>query len=313
VASVTTQKSELIYKTALAYVDAVLAVRVARLTKLQLASFQKQQSSVKRRLQEGLAHQADLQRAQLDTLTSRSKLLRAQNKQQQKLLQLAAIMQYNKPFAVAQQTQLPAWEFAKQPPQQLAQQAMAQRAKVKDRQLAIEMAKREHAAAWWDLFPSMQATAGVSHAAPLAGGDLQETLTWRAGAALLWSPYKGGTRYGNMRQTRSRIGQQRLQLQALTWEIWQHTHQQHHRLITLQQRVHMAQQAFSTSQQLHRSTVDLYNNGQATVLELSAAERDLANAEIGLAQVRSDLQRAQLDLAYTVGLLQQLTIATKLL
>ena len=264
----------------------------------------KQERAVQRRLQEGWSKTADLHRAHLDTLRSQDRLLQAQNKQQQALLALAALMGYRQQYVVVEKLALPAWRFHEHSPQQLFQQALSLRPQVAHHRLGINIAQRHYTTAWWDFSPTLQGKGGMTHTTQLLGEEnTTDRLAWTVGATLTWSPYRGGKRYGNLRQSRSQLGKERLQLQWFIRQLWRQVHQQHHRLITLQRSVDIAQQAHATSKQLHAGMLRLYEAGQATILELSEAERDLAKAQIHVAQTDANLQRIQLSLAHTVGVL----------
>ncbi len=122
---------------------------------------------------------------------------------------------------------------------------------------------------------------------------------------LKWDLFTGFERLNSIRKAQAQREATRAELRALELDLVGEVWSAYYTFATALKKYDFAVTLLNASQSAYDSNLKSYQNGLATILDLLASERDLANARYALIQSKADVLISAASVAYAIGAVPQ--------
>lgn len=302
---------EIAYRVAVgffAYQSALARVAAAQAT---LTAAAEGAASVQAKFNRGLATRPDLllavqeqAKASYDLQDARGALIQAQ-------ADLAASLGVSPTYTLSlvDLSSVPLPENLAQSTEKIVDQALEQRPDLIARLAELRAREAEVKKAWADFWPkiSMRGMVGDQYwgsVRPTPPGDQSYSLSHLVGAATLnleWTLFDGFERTNAVHEAVSKREASRAQLETLRLEIIRDIWKAYADTKTSLQKRDFANALLRAAEEAYAATRESYNHGLSTVIELLAAQKDLARARYTEIDSRAALLRSAATLVYAAG------------
>jgi outer membrane protein len=224
-------------------------------------------------------------------------------------LAVAAGVQANSAPDIESLETLPIPKALSQSVDQLINVAMRQRPDLAARVAAVRAAKADIDAARASLYPTLAASGyygfngfnyNLSSAPPIANFTAG-VPDYAALVTLKWDLFTGFEHLNSIRKAQAQREASRAELRALELDLVGEVWSAYYTFATALKKYDFALALLSASQSAYDSNLKSYQHGLATILDLLASERDLANAQYALIQSKADVLISAASVAYAIG------------
>ncbi len=233
----------------------------------------------------GTRPQSDVGRAEVDVANARVDLIRAQNAERLARVALNAAMGIDIDTPTQIRDNL-VYEPVSLDRSQIRAEALRQRPEYRQAKLQVGAAEATARQAFRDFFPDITGSG--------AYGGISEELTeeWNLTLSLTWSLYDGGGRIARYREARANVEGSRSRVQALELDLLREVEQAQITIEETQQRLQATQTAVASAEKNFSLAQGRFDNGIATILELTDAQLALTQAQNVEAQALADYRIA---------------------
>jgi outer membrane protein TolC len=278
---------------ATAVVDAMLATlagaRVAELNRIGLRAALERLTLTRVRLEYGQGTALDVDRALQDAAAARSAVIDGDEALRRTREALGAALGSAAPMAVARDIDLTRFEAAVAATCRLNDD-LERRPDVMAARTRVDLAERGVHDAELAFAPSVTLTSQLTYSsAPV----LAPNSTWSLGGALVVPIYEGGARYGALRDAKAALEQARQALASARLDAVVSSAQTLRSVSVLDDSRAVARTERDLAARIDQRTRDGYARGLGTSLDLVVSAQDLRQAEIRLALLDFDADRAR--------------------
>ncbi|RMG15801.1 MAG: TolC family protein [Deltaproteobacteria bacterium] len=293
------QQASLLYATLRTYYGAVAAQALVASARRQLDAAQAHRRTVARQVELKTATRIALQRADLEVVRGEQQLRVAEQAYRNARAALGQLMAREEEFEVVEPGALPP-----PPPtadvEALEARALAVRPEIVAQSAALEIAERMRTEAWMRYLPSLSLV-GSGRYNSNTSGFINDPFTGAVTVRLDWPLWDGGLREANLRETASRIREERLRLAQLEQKIRAEVRGNVADLALKEKAVETAEHGYALARATQADAKRLFELGAATSLDVIDANLAAFFAEVELTRAKLDLAQARLALAYVLG------------
>lgn len=300
-------RASLMLATTQTYYGAVTAKKMLAISEEQLENAGRHRDALRDREALGLVTAIALQRADLDVVRAEQQVRAAQQGYLIALGALGQLMAREEMFEVAEPPAVPAVEAGAEP-DTLIEQALSARPEIAMQRSSLSIAERMRTDAWMAFLPTINLV-GQGRYTSNTSGFTTDPIT---GAIMVQANipiYDGGTRYATLKETASRIRQEKLRLEQAEARIRSQVRGNVDDIALKQQALEIARRGLTLATDTRDNAQRLFDLGAATSLDVIDANLAVFFAQVELARAELDVEQARLGLAYVVGALTPMYVS----
>ncbi len=292
-------QASLMLATTQTYYGAVTAKKMHGIAEEQLENARRHRDALKEREALGMATAIALQRADLDVVRAEQSVRAAHQGYLIALGALGQLMAREELFHVEAPRPVPAIEGS-DPVDGLIARALAARPEIAVQRSSLAIAERMRTDAWMAFLPSLNLV-GQGRYSSNTSGFTSDPIT---GAIMVQANiplYDGGARYATLKETASKIEQEKLRLEQAESRIRSQVRGNVADIALKQQALEIARRGLTLASDTRANAERLFELGAATSLDVIDANLAVFFAQIELARAELDVEQARLGLAYVTG------------
>jgi outer membrane protein TolC len=276
-----------------AIVRVVSSERLSEISRVSLRTALETRELHRRRAALGAATAFDVLRAEQEVTASRAQIVSADETLRQAREALGAELGRAEPLGVTPNIELDA----------LAKDALAlckteskleDRADVRARQMAVDIAKRNVKSVDYDHAPTLDGTSQATYYAYDTQSPNREHLTWTIGAVLTWTLYDGGLRYGTRTANRGRLIEAETTLDDTRRRASIEVSQAQRSVSVAEANLRVSRETRDLAKESDRLARLAFANGSLTSFDVVDAARRLREAELDLTLKEFEVVRARI-------------------
>lgn len=179
--------------------------------------------------------------------------------------------------------------------------AMDHRPEIKGLELSVNQAEAGEGAAKAAWYPALSASAGVAGERSVDPGFNDEDFGFRAGLELRYNIFSGGVRQARLREAAARKAEARSSLANARLKVSAEVREAMARLTSAQRQLVLLRSSMELVGRNRDLVEKEYSAGQASLVRLNEAQRDLIAAQGRLALSQASLRQAWIDIESVTG------------